>query len=408
MLAFLFLLALAPVALAQEPIRVVSQSTTHAFGESLTFRLQAQSASPIDDLVLFYGRVGQPIVRRIYPEFSSDKALTVTHTEELERGQFAPGTRLRIYWRLHASDGSTLTTPEQYLDYAHDAHAWKRLEGQRADLYWYGNTSDGQRARDLLEKGEQAIGRLERELGVAVSERVQIYAYNAQRDMLPALSSRSDSYDERVLTLGVAVDEHTLLLLGTHRDVQQTVAHELSHIVVGIATDNPYMELPRWLDEGLAMYAEAELPRDNRQALDQAVRNDVLLSVRSMTSYAGKAELVDLYYGQAYSIVAFMLNEFGRDQMTALLSAFAEGVPQEDALQRTYGFGLDELDTRWRASLGLGPRRPRTSQNPLADAVSQASRRPRAGGVCSATGVALLPAVGAVWLGRRRTPRTSA
>jgi hypothetical protein len=44
----------------------------------------------------------------------------------------------------------------------------------------------------------------------------------------------------------------------------------LSHIVVGLATKNPFGDLPRWLDEGLAMYAEGELPARNRRALEQA------------------------------------------------------------------------------------------------------------------------------------------
>jgi hypothetical protein len=155
----------------------------------------------------------------------------------------------------------------------------------------------------------------------------------------------------------VAVDEYTLLLLGAHRDVLKTAAHELSHIVVGIATDNPYIALPRWLDEGLAMYAEGELRDDNRYALEDAIKADRLLSVRSMTSYSGRASDVDLFYGQAHSIVSFMLDSFGRARLHDLLDAFSEGMRQEDALMRVYGFGLDELDDRWRASLGLEPRR---------------------------------------------------
>ena len=131
---------------------------------------------------------------------------------------------------------------------------------------------------------------LQAETGVSMTDRAQIYVYNSQSDMALALSQRSEGYDDRVLTLGVAVDERTLLLLGSHRDVQRTVAHELSHIVVGLATDNPYSSLPSWLDEGLAMYAEGQLPEENVQALDDAIQANDLLSLRSLSSYSGQAE----------------------------------------------------------------------------------------------------------------------
>jgi hypothetical protein len=200
-----------------------------------------------------------------------------------------------------------------------------------------------------------------------VEERIRIYVYNNRRHMQRAISPRSSGYDERVMTLGMTVGEDTLLLLGPHRDVQLTMAHELSHIVVGMSTDNPYTRLPRWLDEGLAMYAEGELPAENRQALDRAIRNDELLSVRSMSSYTGQASQVDLFYGEAYSIVAFLLDEYGRGRMQQLLHLFSKGMRQEEALQRIYGFGLQGLDRRWRESLGLDPRPTPTEQPEQAD-----------------------------------------
>ncbi|MBC7240342.1 MAG: hypothetical protein H5T71_09610, partial [Chloroflexi bacterium] len=111
---------------------------------------------------------------------------------------------------------------------------------------------------------------------------------------------------------------------------------------------------------------EGSLPLDNRRALERAIRDDRLLSIRSMSSYSGQASQVDLFYGQAYSVVDFLLREYGREKMKALLDVFAHGALQEDALQQVYGFGLDELDARWRQSLGLPPRRPSATPTPAA------------------------------------------
>jgi hypothetical protein len=216
---------------------------------------------------------------------------------------------------------------------------------------------------------------LRADAGLELDQRVAIYVYDSERDMRPTLSSRGSIYDDLTLTLGVAAGDHTLLLLGSHRDVAKTVAHEMSHIVVGLATENPYVDLPRWLDEGLAMYAEGELPANNVDALDRGVREDRLISVRSLSDYVGDPDQVDLFYAQVYSLIEFMIDTYGREAMSQLLETIAGGVPAEDAVQEVYGMDLDGLDEAWRASLGLGPR-------VSADQWPESSARSRGSGLC--------------------------
>ena len=343
---------------AAEPVTVLAQAQTVDFSHSIDFSLQARADRPIEAAILFYGRVDYPLVRRIYPDMSPDSTLSLSYTEDLEQGQFAPGTRFRVWWRLILDDGTVFETVPTTFVYTDDRFDWRLDAGDQVDLYWYGKQS--RQADVLLGEADEAIARLQSEIGVSMTERVQIYVYNSQSDMALALSQRSEGYDDRVLTLGVAVGEHTLLLLGSHRDVERTVAHELSHIVVGLATDNPYSDLPRWLDEGLAMYAEGQLPDENVRALDQAVAADDLLSLRSLSSYSGQASQVDLFYGESYSVVSYLLDTYGRDKMTELLSVFAKGARQDDALRQALGIGLDDLDDQWRASLGLAPWPTRT------------------------------------------------
>ena len=389
-------------ACADAPIHIVSTRNDYVFSESLTFAVEADSTRPIVEAILFYGLEGERLVRRIYPDFVPGTQVHIEYVENLERGQFAPGTVIRSWWQLSADDGTTQASEPKTFEYTDDNHVWQTMAGERVDLFWYGSDEDD--AQELLVAADEAVMRLEKEIGVSVDHRPNVYVYDSQTDMARALSRRSESYDDRVLTLGVKVDDDTLLLLGTHRDAKLTVAHELSHIIVGIATHNPYTDLPGWLDEGLAMYAEGQLPSDNRKALERAIDGDELLSVRSMTSYSGRAELVDLYYGEVYSLVDFMLREHGRDKMRDLLSVFSEGARQEQALLRVYGFGLDELDARWRASLGLEPRESPEAQTSL-PAVEERPRPERSPFCSYSAGALLLPLLGAALspLAKRRT-----
>jgi len=385
---------------AEAPIRIVSTQNAYVFSQSLTFVIEADSSRPIVEAILFYGKEGNRLVRRIYPDFAPSAQIRVEYVEELERGQFAPGTPIRSWWQLTTDDGGTQTSEPKTFEYTDDSHDWRTMAGERADLFWYGSREDD--AQELLTAADQAIIRLEKEIGVSVDRRARVYVYNSSKDMDKALSQRSGSYDERVLTLGVKVGEDTLLLLGTHRDAKATLAHELSHVIVGIATDNPYSDLPRWLDEGLAMYAEGQLPPDNSAALERGIDRDELLSIRSMTSYSGRSELVDLYYGEVYSVVDFMLEEYGRDKMQHLLTVFSKGARQEDALQQVYGLDLDQLDAHWRASLGLEPRKAPEEQTP--PPVAEERPRPKSKPFCSsAAGALALPLLGGVFcLGAKR------
>jgi len=345
-----------------------STSLTYDFPEQLVFELSITADAPVAEVVLYYGQTDERLVRRIYPAFTPGPQLFVEHVEELEPGQFAPGTQLRFWWQVYTTDGQVLRTAIETVEYTDTGHEWQVLAGEMVDLYWYGDQAKN--AGALLERAEKALVRIQDDIGVPVSQRVAVYAYNSADDMSRALSRRSVGYDDRVLTLGVAVGGNTLLLLSTHQDADMVIAHELTHVVVGLATENPYSDLPRWLDEGLAMYAEGELPQGNRRALEKAVADDQLISIRSMTSYSGNAADVDLYYGQAYSILEFMLDAFGREQLQQLLAVFAEGARQEDALRQVYGFGLDELDGRWRESLGLDHIVPRALDTGRANALA--------------------------------------
>ena len=393
--AFLLLagLVFVPVGYAADPIQVTSDQHSYVFSESLNFSLKAESDRPITEVILFYGQDGERLVRRIYPEFVPATEIDVTYTEALESGQFAPGTWFRTWWQIYTDNGDTLTTEPTLFKYVDDNHDWRLISGERANLFWYGKDED--EARALSAKADESIAKLEEEIGVSINTQVHIYTYQNDSDMSKALSRRGEGYDDRVRTLGVAVDKDTLLLLATNRDAESVLAHELSHIVVGIITDNPYTGLPRWLDEGLAMYAEGELLSDNKQALEKAIRKDALLSIRSMTSYTGQASQVDLYYGEVYSVVDFMLKTYGRDKMHQLLLVFSEGTRQEKALQRVYGFGLDELDTRWRASLGLGPRPSPTSKTLSPLARSQRPEKEKNPLCMPVAGALLLPLIGA-------------
>jgi hypothetical protein len=338
---------------ANGPIQVVDNTYNVRFSNSITFRLQVEAESEIAEVTLYFRREGEGVTVKIPLPVSAGER-EFTYTWDLEPGEVPVGERIEYEWEVVDRDGTHLRTSPLTLEYADDRFDWQTVEEGHIILHWY-RLSESE-VRRLLGYATESLARLQDEMGVTLQQPVHIYVYRTSSDMGAALPRRSDAYDDRILTLGVVVDDATLLLLGSHPDVEGTIAHELSHVVVGLATDNPYTPLPRWLDEGLAMYAEGELPAGNQRALQDAVQRDQLISVRSLSAYTGDPAYVDLFYGEAHSVVEFLLQAYGKDRMAQLLDSFTEGITQEQALQCVYGFGVDGLDARWRESLGLLPR----------------------------------------------------
>lgn len=355
---------------ADQAVQVTENSYKVDFSKSIVFRLGAQAAVGMKEVTLYYRRSGEIVTVKV-PIAVKAGQTAFSHTWELESGDLPPGVRIEYEWRVVDAAGAVLKTDPLSFDYSDDRFNWKTMQDEEVVLHWYG--SDETQAKRLLGYATQSLARLQDQMGIAPQQPVQIYMYQTKSDMSLALPRHSEAYDDRILTLGVVVDEATLLILGPHPDVKGTMSHELAHVVVGLATHNPYGDLPRWLDEGLAMNAEGAMPAGNSEALKQAIRTDSLISVRSLSGYAGDPAEVDLFYGEVYSLVEFMLQTHGKDKMAQLLDAFREGLYQEQALQRVYGFGVADLDLQWRKSLGLGPR---TTPVPGATQVAVPRRTP--------------------------------
>jgi hypothetical protein len=192
------------------------------------------------------------------------------------------------------------------------------------------------------------------EVGVALDKPVKILIYETQKDLLGALPPRGVEWAG-----GQAFPREGIILLNAAPTADgreyglRTVPHELSHLIIHAATDNPYGGLPRWLDEGLAMYAEGSLPSSFERALQAAIAEDNLLSLRALSgNFPTDPERSLLGYAESHSVVKYLLGQYGRDRMSKLLAVFRDGSTPDDALRAAYGFDTAGMEREWRASIG--------------------------------------------------------
>ncbi len=107
--------------------------------------------------------------------------------------------------------------------------------------------------------------------------------------------------------------------------------------------------MPTWLGEGLAVYTEGVLEASDAAYLERAIANESLISVQSLASpFSAYALEASLSYAQSYSVVEFLISNYGQGKMLGLLNTFREGSSYDEALEKVYDFDMDDLDTLWR------------------------------------------------------------
>lgn len=133
-------------------------------------------------------------------------------------------------------------------------------------------------------------------------------------------------------------------------NIQSVLAHELAHLVLGSYLEGK--DIPRWLNEGFAMYESHEM-RINHYAIvaSAAIRGDLIkLQNLDYAFYAEGAKL-DLAYAQSYYLMSYIIGEFGPQKFRRLIDKYVETYNLKTAVKKALGIDFDQFDKGWRASI---------------------------------------------------------
>lgn len=350
---------LRPPASAASSGITMSSSVQTSFPDSITFKVHAQSGSNIKQLRLHYVVVRQNLASVVSEGWAQFNPATTVDTKwfyDMRKASLPPATEIQYWWTAQDASGKTAETGKATMSFDDTRFKWQSIASAPITLYWYsGSTSF---AKALLQAGQDGLKRIADDIGVvpAPGSSVKVYIYGSLADQqsaglfLPQWEGGVTFYDFDVSTIPVPTDQ---LDLG-----ETTIAHELTHWTVHTLTFNPYgAGLPTWLDEGLATYGEsATVNPVYTQWLKSAIASNQLISVRSLSGpFSAVASQAYTSYGEANSIVTFLIRQYGKDRMDQLLQVFHQGSGYDEALKQVYGFDQDGLDALWRQSIGAKP-----------------------------------------------------
>ena len=158
------------------------------------------------------------------------------------------------------------------------------------------------------------------------------------------------------LIIAFAVPRNNLIVIDYGRinrgdaSRKNLLKHELVHLL--LHTHISGSRLPKWFEEGVAQWASdgvADLLKEPRPGvLAEAILSDNLLPFAALVNgFPDDNQALILAYAQSRSIVFFMADTYGADNILKILDLMKNGSGFEESIRRVLSVSLPELEQQW-------------------------------------------------------------
>jgi hypothetical protein len=348
-----FGLPLGGLAAAQTGIQVAdSPSPEYTFGKILTFRVSVRSETPLSNVTLLY-RVAPADTAISGPAvFMPGQEVTATYTLDLAARPLTPFTRVEYWWEIRDEAGRQLTTEPQPFHYLDNRFDWQSLSQFPLTVHWYkGSLAFGQSALNIAASSLTQANRL---LQVTLPEAIDIYIYADETDAQAALEPAGRLWADgradpalNLVILSVAPD------LEARLNLEHTMPHELTHLLIYQITGQQSAQVPSWLNEGLAVMSQAQTDPQFQDSLAAARDAGKLLPLVSLCGpFPADQAQAQLAYAESESVVRYLQQQYTNAGVLKLLAAYAaSGVTCEAGVEHGLNLSLADLEKGWQSAI---------------------------------------------------------
>lgn len=211
-----------------------------------------------------------------------------------------------------------------------------------------------QRIQRLIESADATRSELCERLGVPVLNDVHVRIARTANEMT-TLAPENAPYPK--YASGVAYPDLGLVLItldprhpNERNDIVETFKHELAHLALHEAVKGH--DVPRWFNEGFAVYVSGEgsLPRLQTLWTASLARNIIPFD-RLERSFPNDAILASIAYAQAADIVRYLVRTQEQYRFDGLVGRIARGMSFDQALVASYGIDRLTLESEWREDI---------------------------------------------------------
>ncbi len=211
------------------------------------------------------------------------------------------------------------------------------------------STADERDAVRVADAAARALPELKSRFGPKPSKPARIVLADSVETFNETVGSEMPAW-----TSGAAIGSRNLIVLKSRRlafrrgtNMSKTVRHELTHIVLGA---NYRMDrLPRWLNEGIAMWQADEPTFRGEFNLAASALFGRLVPIEKLDREFKNArnDVASTCYGESRSLVDFIIAQHGEDAVVELLEA-SRSAATDEAFARVLGRTPAQLYREWR------------------------------------------------------------
>ena len=238
---------------------------------------------------------------------------------------------------------------------AQETGGWKTEKSTHFVIYY--KNAPGDFIRQLIEKSEDYYNKIADDLGFRRFDfwlwdnRAKIYIYDDAGDYQSAAGQPAWSG-------GAASPKGKIIQSYPYAQgfFQVTLPHEMGHIIFREFVGFDNYTIPLWFDEGVACYQEKLKYLKANEFIRKALDTGEFITSESLANFNPQSamdnKLVQLFYAEAFSIVDFLIKEFGKDRFVIFCQNLRDKMSLERAIAATYPFSsIQELDLAWQKFL---------------------------------------------------------
>lgn len=209
--------------------------------------------------------------------------------------------------------------------------------------------------KNLLGQIENYRKRVQEFFGISVEDKVHIFLVGSYGDLSQIKCIVYDKFP--LWASGLAIPQKKIIILttpslskGESFSLVNTFIHEYTHLVIEIFLQGK--SIPRWLNEGMAMYVSGQKDFYNTLLLSKAFVFSSLIPFEQLkNSFPVTSSEIRLAYAQSFNMVSYLMDHFGRERFYKFLKFIRSGIPFKKAFFFGFGENFSSVENSWKKSL---------------------------------------------------------